>query len=121
MFGTIAASGVRIVSRERLNRRAIMIMALSLAVGMGVSQQPLILQFAPDWLKTLLSSGIAAGGITAIVLNGVPAGTREKVTRPLMFKRPLAAVLLSIRPLPLRCPANCGINRVSFDRCGCRR
>ncbi len=69
MFGTIAASGVRIVSRETLNRRAIMIMALSLAVGMGVAQQPLILQFAPDWVKTLLSSGIAAGGITAIVLN----------------------------------------------------
>ncbi|OON36977.1 xanthine permease XanP [Izhakiella australiensis] len=69
MFGTIAASGVRIVSREPLNRRAIMIIALSMAVGMGVSQQPLILQFAPDWLKTLLSSGIAAGGITAIVLN----------------------------------------------------
>lgn len=64
MFGTIAASGVCIVSRERLNRRAIMIMALSLAVGIGVSQQPLILQFAPDWLKTLLSSGIAT-----IVLN----------------------------------------------------
>ncbi len=69
MFGTIAASGVRIVSREPLNRRAIMIIALSLAVGLGISQQPLILQFAPDWLKTLLSSGIAAGGITAIVLN----------------------------------------------------
>lgn len=69
MFGTIAASGVRIVSRETLNRRAIMIMALSLAVGMGVAQQPLILQFAPDWIKTLLSSGIAVGGITAIVLN----------------------------------------------------
>ncbi len=69
MFGTIAASGVRIVSREPLNRRAIMIMALSLAVGLGVSQQPLILQFAPDWMNTLLSSGIAAGGITAIVLN----------------------------------------------------
>ena len=69
MFGTIAASGVRIVSREPLNRRAIMIIALSLAVGLGVSQQPQILQFAPDWLKNLLSSGIAAGGITAIVLN----------------------------------------------------
>lgn len=69
MFGTIAASGVRIVSRETLNRRAIMIMALSLAVGMGVAQQPLILQFAPDWIKTLFSYGIAAGGITAIVLN----------------------------------------------------
>ncbi|WP_414161750.1 nucleobase:cation symporter-2 family protein [Serratia sp. BNK-10] len=78
MFGTIAASGVRIVSRERLNRRAIMIMALSLAVGMGVSQQPLILQFAPDWLKTLLSSGIATGGITAIVLNLVFPQEHEK-------------------------------------------
>lgn len=69
MFGTIAASGVRIVSRETLNRRAILIIALSLAVGLGISQQPQILQFAPDWLKNLLSSGIAAGGITAIALN----------------------------------------------------
>lgn len=69
MFGTIAASGIRIVSREPLNRRAIMIIGLSLAVGLGVSQQPLILQFAPEWIKTLLSSGIAAGGITAIILN----------------------------------------------------
>ena len=46
-----------------------MIMALSLAVGMGVSQQPAILQFAPEMLKTLFSSGIAAGGFTAIILN----------------------------------------------------
>lgn len=70
MFGTIAASGVRIVSREPLNRRAILIIALSLAVGLGVFPAvPLILQFAPDWLKNLLSSGIAAGGITAIILN----------------------------------------------------
>lgn len=69
MFGTIAASRVRIVSREPLNRRAILIIALSLAVGLGVSQQPQILQFAPEWVKNLLSSGIAAGGITAIVLN----------------------------------------------------
>lgn len=79
MFGTIAASGVRIVSREPLNRRAILIIALSLAVGLGIAQQPLILQFAPDWLKTLLASGIAAGGITAIVLNLVfPEDKPEK-------------------------------------------
>lgn len=69
MFGTIAASGVRIVSHEPLNRRAIMIIALSLGIGLGVSQQPQIFNFAPDWLKSLFSSGIAAGGVTAIVLN----------------------------------------------------
>lgn len=51
MFGTIAASGVRIISRETLNRRAILIIALSLAVGLGISQQPQILQFMPEWLK----------------------------------------------------------------------
>lgn len=48
MLGTTAASGVCIVLRERLNRRAIMIMALPLAVSMGVSQQPLILQLSPE-------------------------------------------------------------------------
>lgn len=69
MFGTIAASGVRIVSRTALNRRSIMIIALSLGIGLGVSQQPQIFQFMPDWVKSLFSSGIAAGGLTAIVLN----------------------------------------------------
>lgn len=69
MFGTIAASGVRIVSRVALNRRAMMIIALSLGIGLGVSQQPQIFQFMPDWVKSLFSSGIAAGGLTAIILN----------------------------------------------------
>lgn len=69
MFGTIAASGVRIVSKVALNRRSIMIIALSLGIGLGVSQQPEIFQFMPNWVKSLFSSGIAAGGLTAIVLN----------------------------------------------------
>jgi len=69
MFGTIAASGVRIVSRVALNRRAMMIIALSLGIGLGVSQQPQIFHFMPDWVKSLFSSGIATGGLTAIVLN----------------------------------------------------
>jgi xanthine permease XanP len=69
MFGTIAAAGVRIISKETLNRRAIMILGLSLAVGLGISQEPKILQFAPEWVSNLFSSGIASGGITAIVLN----------------------------------------------------
>ncbi|MBK1972324.1 uracil-xanthine permease [Campylobacter sp. TTU-622] len=69
MFGTIAATGVRIISKENLNRRSIMIIAISLGIGLGVANNPDILQFAPIWLKTLFSSGIVAGGISAIVLN----------------------------------------------------
>ncbi|MFP1497119.1 hypothetical protein ACLB1Q_22455 [Escherichia coli] len=45
--------------REPLNRRAILIIALSLAVGLGVSQQPLILQFAPESAEKPALSGIA--------------------------------------------------------------
>lgn len=69
MFGTIAASGVRIISRCDLDRRAILIMALSFSMGLGIAQKPEILQFMPEWIQSILSSGMAAGGITAIVLN----------------------------------------------------
>lgn len=69
MFGTIAASGVRIISRCNLDRRAILIMALSFSMGLGIAQKPEILQFMPDLVKSILSSGMAAGGLTAIILN----------------------------------------------------
>ncbi|KGK10070.1 uracil-xanthine permease family protein [Vibrio navarrensis] len=69
MFGTIAAAGVRIISRIDLDRRAILIMALSFSMGLGIAQKPEILQFMPDFIKSIFSSGVAAGGITAIVLN----------------------------------------------------
>lgn len=69
MFGTIAAAGVRIISRVDLDRRAILIMALSFSMGLGIAQKPEILQFMPEFIKNLFSSGVAAGGITTILLN----------------------------------------------------
>ncbi len=44
-------------------------MALSFSMGLGIAQKPEILQFMPDIVKSILSSGMAAGGITAILLN----------------------------------------------------
>ncbi|MDO2949437.1 nucleobase:cation symporter-2 family protein [Aeromonas simiae] len=69
MFGTIAAAGVRIISRETLDRRALMILAVSLAMGLGVAQVPEVLQHLPELLKSVLSFGVATGGITAMLLN----------------------------------------------------
>ncbi len=69
MFGTIAAAGVRIIARESLDRRALMILAVSLAMGLGVAQVPEVLQHLPALLKSVLSFGVATGGITAILLN----------------------------------------------------
>lgn len=69
MFGTIAAAGIRIIARVDLDRRAILIMALSFSMGLGIAQKPEILQFMPDFVKSIFSTGVAAGGITAILLN----------------------------------------------------
>ena len=69
MFGTIAAAGVRIISREELDRRALMILAVSIAMGLGVAQVPEVLQHMPELVKSVLSYGVATGGITAILMN----------------------------------------------------
>lgn len=78
MFGTIAAAGVRIISRVDLDRRAILIMALSFSMGLGIAQKPEILQFMPEFIKSIFSSGMAAGGITAILLSIIlPASKKD--------------------------------------------
>ncbi|EPS0983926.1 uracil-xanthine permease family protein [Vibrio vulnificus] len=92
MFGTIAAAGVRIISRVDLDRRAILIMALSFSMGLGIAQKPEILQFMPEFIKSIFSSGVAAGGITAIVLNlllpeKLQDEQEEKAHEPAMVKR----------------------------------
>ncbi|HDY7441761.1 TPA: uracil-xanthine permease [Vibrio vulnificus] len=92
MFGTIAAAGVRIISRVDLDRRAILIMALSFSMGLGIAQKPEILQFMPEFIKSIFSSGVAAGGITAIVLNLLLPEKRqdeeeEKAHEPATVKR----------------------------------
>ncbi|EGQ9975136.1 uracil-xanthine permease [Vibrio vulnificus] len=92
MFGTIAAAGVRIISRVDLDRRAILIMALSFSMGLGIAQKPEILQFMPEFIKSIFCSGVAAGGITAIVLNlllpeKLQDEQEEKAHEPAMVKR----------------------------------
>ncbi|HOT76464.1 MAG TPA: nucleobase:cation symporter-2 family protein [Candidatus Wallbacteria bacterium] len=69
MFGTIAAGGIRIISTAELGRRSVMIIALTFCAGIGVEAAPEILVNFPDVLKNVLSSGITAGGLTAIISN----------------------------------------------------
>ncbi|WP_321784138.1 uracil-xanthine permease family protein [Paraburkholderia sp. J94] len=69
MFGAVAASGINILSGITLDRRALLIIAVSLALGLGVSQVPEILTSLPHALKNVLESGVATGGICALVMN----------------------------------------------------
>lgn len=77
MFGTIAAAGVRIISRVELDRRAVLIMAVSFSMGLGVAEMPEILQFMPSFVKNIFANGIASGGIAAITLNLVLPDSQE--------------------------------------------
>jgi len=69
MFGAVAASGINILASVDLDRRALLIIAVSLALGLGVAQVPEFLAHMPGALRNVLESGVATGGICALVLN----------------------------------------------------
>lgn len=71
MFGTVAAAGVRIVASQNLDRKAMLVIAASLSLGMGVELMPQILQQFPESVRTIFSSGITTGGLTAIITNAL--------------------------------------------------
>ncbi|EOQ75992.1 uracil-xanthine permease family protein [Acinetobacter lactucae] len=77
MFGAVAASGINILSSIHLDRRALLIIAISLALGLGVAQVPQILEHLPELFKNIFSSGVATGGIAALILNVVLPETHK--------------------------------------------
>lgn len=69
MFGTVAAAGIRIIASTEITRKAVLVMAISFAMGLSVELVPGILDKMPDLIKNIFSSGITTGGLTAILAN----------------------------------------------------
>jgi xanthine permease XanP len=69
MFGAVAAAGINILASVPLDRRALLIIAVSLALGLGVTQVPEFLAHLPQALRSVLESGVATGGICAALMN----------------------------------------------------
>lgn len=69
MFGTVAAAGIRIIAAQTINRKATLVLAVSLSLGLGVELMPEILNTAPEAIKGIFSSGITTGGLAAILAN----------------------------------------------------
>lgn len=69
MFGSVAASGINILAGIQLDRRALLIIAISLGLGLGIAQVPDFLKHLPELVRNVLSSGVATGGIAALLLN----------------------------------------------------
>ena len=69
MFGTVAAAGIKTLSKVKLTERSLLIIAISIGVGLGVTFRPDFLAKLPEGIKMVFSSGISLGTIAALVLN----------------------------------------------------
>ncbi len=77
MFGSVATAGIRILSTITFTKRSAIILATSLGLGVGVTYAPDILEQMPTLVRSIFSSGISTGGITALVLNILLPGRTE--------------------------------------------
>lgn len=78
MFGTVASAGVKILTTVEMNRRNMLIMAVSFGVGLGVSMVPGVLSSTPDLIKNIFGSAVTTGGLAAIILNIILPTNTEK-------------------------------------------
>ena len=71
MFSMVAVAGLRIVSHDGLTPRKEFILAVSLALGLGVTWVPQAVSQLPVWgpLKIVLGSGLAVCAIAATIMN----------------------------------------------------
>ena len=70
LFGTVAATGIRTLSRVDFERNAnVIIVAVTLALGMIPVASPDFYSGFPSGVQIVLNSGITAGSIAAIILN----------------------------------------------------
>lgn len=78
MFGSVAASGIAILSEVDLRKDGnLLIAACSIAVGLGSATLPAMFDQLPEFARMLLQNGIVSGSLTAIILNIVLTKTEE--------------------------------------------
>lgn len=69
LFAMVGAAGVKVISMQELDRRAMLILALTLGVGLGTELVPEVTSSMPTILKGIADSPISAGGSVAILAN----------------------------------------------------
>lgn len=70
MFGMVIAAGIKILSQVNLaSQENMFVVAISVAIGLGVTVVPDLFAQLPESITILTSNGIVAGSVTAIVLN----------------------------------------------------
>lgn len=78
MFGTVAAAGIKTLSKVILNERNLLIIATAVGLGLGVTFRPDFIAQLPEGLKMIFASGISTGTIVALILNLVLREPKEE-------------------------------------------
>ncbi|KAG1648591.1 putative purine permease [Nymphon striatum] len=69
MFGMVASAGLNMLSEVQMSRRNMVIIAVSLAFGLGLNLVPTAVQYLPATLKVLATSAVAPTAVMAVILN----------------------------------------------------
>lgn len=69
MFGTVAVSGIKTLTKVKFTNRNLLIMASAIGIGLGVTFRPDVVAKLPGILSSLFGSGISAGTIIALILS----------------------------------------------------
>lgn len=77
LFGMVAGSGIRTLSRIELRQHDVLVVAISIGVGMLPVVQPHLYKDFPAWFQSIFDSGISSGALCAIVLNALFAGSTK--------------------------------------------
>ncbi|MBL6908685.1 MAG: purine permease [Luminiphilus sp.] len=69
MFGSVAVAGIKILATEELDRRKVIIIAVSFGLGLGVALVPEVFIQTPPLVQNIFSSAAATAGLSAITLS----------------------------------------------------
>lgn len=80
MFGMVAVQGIRMLQQvDFTSDKNLLVVAISIGLGLGVTVQPKIFQFLPETAQLLLGNGIVIASISAIGLNLLFNSSRPKM------------------------------------------
>ncbi len=69
LFGTVAASGIRTLSKVKYDGKNLIIVAASIAFGCVPIVKPDFYESFPVWFQTIFHSGISSAAVMAVLLN----------------------------------------------------
>ena len=96
LFGTVAASGIRTLSKVDFSGNAnLVIVAFSIGMGVIPIAVPTFYDKFPEWFQVIFDSGITAAALTAVLLNIVfnIIGRKEEAEGPIFAEAPAPAAI----------------------------